>query len=444
MVPLDDKFLQDAGWQPCPYYVQRPQYSRAQIPSSTKNHQTLVGQTYLSYSHPYILMFEMENPPDYSRFHLKANPFTILSSEGIKDIEEIHVSQSADSRIAEAIANVEKGASIAMVLVGDLGTGKTQRLRGISHLIKDQGGMAIYLKVDSSDIIRTTVDIFNYFLPEGQPGFFSRFRRSKDLYVLSRENYDSSELGDSLKENMGAYGLSALLLDEMENIMIASEKELILFFEMLRQFISAMPPGCLFIVASTPEGFSRMQELFPAFVARFHYQLRSEGLSEEEAVEMARKRLEKEREPGREALNPVYPFDESAIILASDMAKGNPRIVLRILQIVLSSAACDELVDLIDDRYVSSVIRTPTSVDEYISRVPKDLRDVMSLITKQYDGGPVSYIQLAKDTKTPPTQVYLKLEELVSMGLLEERKGKYEVVERVRMLLQEETPEKKD
>jgi DNA-binding IclR family transcriptional regulator len=82
-------------------------------------------------------------------------------------------------------------------------------------------------------------------------------------------------------------------------------------------------------------------------------------------------------------------------------------------------------------------------VDEYISRVPKDLRDIMSLITKQYDGGPVSYIQLAKDTKAPPTQVYLKLEELVSMGLLEERKGKYEVVERVRLLLQEEKPEKK-
>ncbi|MBU6996327.1 MAG: ATPase [Theionarchaea archaeon] len=389
-------------------------------------------------------MFEMENPPDYSRFHLKGNPFTILSSEGIKNIEEIHVSQSVDSRIAEAIANVEKGASIAIVLVGDLGTGKTQRLRGINHLISDQGGMAIYLKVDSSDIIRTTVDIFNYFLPEGESGFFSKLRKgSKDLYVLNRENYDSSELGESLKENMGLYSLSALLLDEMENIMIASEKELILFFEMLRQFISSMPPGCLFIVACTAEGFSRMQELFPAFVARFHYQLRSEGLSEEEAVELARKRLEKEREPGREALNPVYPFDESAIILAHDMAKGNPRIILRILQIVLSSAACDELVDLIDDRYVGSVIRTPSSVDEYISRVPKDLRDVMSLITKHYDGGPVSYIQLAKDTKSPPTQVYLKLEELVSMGLLEERKGKYEVVERVRILLQEESPEKK-
>ena len=354
-------------------------------------------------------------------------------------MEELHVSQSTDSRVAEAIANVVEGASIALILVGDLGTGKTQRLKGVSHVIEHAGGVAVYLKVDSSDIIRTTLDIFSDFVPFETPGLFSSLRgRRKGTYILTRENYDSSELGDALKESMHSYPLSALLLDELENIMQASERDLILFFEMLRQFISAMPPGCLFMVACTPEGFSRMQELFPAFVVRFHYQLRTEELSDEEAVELARKRLEKERKPGEESLNPVYPLDESAIQLANDMARGNPRILLRILQIVLSTAACDDMVDLIDDRYVSSVIRTPASVDEYIARVPKDLRDVMKVITKHYDGGPVSYIQLAKDTKTPPTHVYMKLEELVSMGLLEEKKGKYQVIDRVKMLLEEQ------
>lgn len=383
-------------------------------------------------------MFEMENPPDYSRFHLRINPFTQLSSEGIQNVEELHVSQSTDSRIAEAIANVMRGASIAINLVGDLGTGKTQRLKGIKTVIERAGGLALYLKVDSADIIRTTLDIFRDFVPVESPGFFSSLRGKKDTYVLTRENYDSSELGDGLKENMAVYSLSALLLDELENIMQAPETDLILFFEMLRQFISAMPPGCLFMVSCTSDGFNRMQELFPAFAVRFHYQLRSEGLSEEEAVELARKRLETKREPGKESLNPVYPFDESAIYLANDMAKGNPRILLRILQIVLSSAACDDMVDLIDDRYVSSVIRTPSSVDEYIARVPKDLRDIMKLIAKHYDGGPVSYIQLSKDTKETPTKVYMKLEELVSMGLLEEIKGKYQVIDRVKALLEEE------
>lgn len=387
-------------------------------------------------------MFEMETLPDYSRFHLKMNPFTQLSSEGIQHVEELHVSQSVDSRIAEAIANVMKGASIAINLVGDLGTGKTQRLRGIQHVIENAGGVAVYLKVDSSDIIRTTLDMFKDFHSAEPQGLFGSLRRRKDTYVLTRENYDSSELGDALKDAVSAYPLSCLLLDEMENIMLASEKDLILFFEMLRQFISAMSPGCFFVVASTPEGFNRMQELFPAFVVRFHYQLRSEGLSEEEAVELVRKRLEREKKPGKESLNPVYPFEKSAIHLANDMAKGNPRILLRVLQIVLSSAACDDLVDLIDDRYVSSVIRTPASVDEYIARVPKDLRDVMGLIAKYHDGGPVSYIQLAKDTKSTPTHVYMKLEELVSMGLLEERKGKYQVIDRVKMLLEEERAQK--
>ncbi len=382
-------------------------------------------------------MFEMENPPDYSRFHLKTNPFTQLSSEGIKNVEEVHISQRVDSRIAEAIANVMEGASIAMSLVGDLGTGKTQRLKGIAHVIEDAGGVGAYLKVDSSDIIRTTVDIFKDFVPAESPGFFSFLKSKKDTYRLTIENYDSSELGESLRESLGQYALSALLLDEMENIMLAPEKELILFFEMLRQFISAMPPGCLFMTASTPEGFARMQELFPAFVVRFHYHLHSEPLSDTDAEELIRKRLEIQRESGKEPLNPVYPFEESAIQLANDMAKGNPRILLRILQIVSSSAACDELVDLIDDRYVSSVIRTPSSVDEYIARVPADLRDVMQLIAKEYDGGPVSYIQLSKSTKGSPTQVYMKLEELVSLGLLQENKGKYQLDDRVKTLLEE-------
>lgn len=382
-------------------------------------------------------MFEMKNPPDYSRFHLKTNPLVQLSSEGIENIEELHVSQNVDTRIATAIANVMEGSAIAITLIGDLGTGKTQRLKGASHIIEDEGGMAVYLKVDSSDIIRTTLDIFEFFVPEEKPSFFNSLRSSsKSTYTLSRENYDSSELGDALRQSMGVYTLSSLMLDEMENIMLGSERDLILFFEMLRQFISAMPPGCLFIVACTPEGFARMQDLFPAFVVRFHYQLRTEGLSEEESVELVRKRLELEREPGKESLNPIFPFEDSAIHLANDMAKGNPRILLRILQIVLSSAASDELVDLIDDRYVSSVIRTPTSVDEYISRVPKDLRDAITLIARHYDGGPVSYIQLAKDTKISPTQIYMKLEELVSMGLLEYRKGKYQVNEKVRVLLE--------
>lgn len=393
-------------------------------------------------------MFEMENPPDYSRFYLRTNPFTQLSSEGIEKVEDIHVSQRVDTRIAEAIANVAEGASIAISLVGDLGTGKTQRLKGIAQVIEDAGGFALYLKVDSSDVIRTTVDIFEDFVSEESPGFFDSLRKSisrqKDTYLLTKENYDSSELGGALKENLQAYSLSALLLDEMENIMQAPEKELILLFEMLRQFISAMPSGCLFIMGCTPEGFAHMQELFPAFVVRFHYQLRSEPLSEEEAVELIQKRLEKERESGKEPLNPVYPFEESAIALANDMGKGNPRILLRILQIVLSSAACDELVDLIDDRYISLVMRTPSSVDEYIARIPKDLRDVIRVIAKQYEGGPVSYIQLSKDTKGSPTQVYMKLEELVSMGLLEERKGKYQVVDRVKTLLEESVPGEKE
>ncbi|NMC60617.1 MAG: hypothetical protein GYA51_14720, partial [Candidatus Methanofastidiosa archaeon] len=109
-------------------------------------------------------MFRIDTTSSYERFGLDKNPFTDLSSEAIRDIEKIHISQEIDSRIADILSDViGENSGIALSLVGALGSGKTQRLKGVHKLIQESGGMSIYQKIDSNDIIKTTLDIFSYF-----------------------------------------------------------------------------------------------------------------------------------------------------------------------------------------------------------------------------------------------------------------------------------------
>jgi len=387
-------------------------------------------------------MFDVEMLPNYDKFSLKGNPFLALSSESIKNIEDIHVSQTTDARIAQALSHVLQRESVCLCLVGELGSGKTQRLHGITNLILGQGGYALYRKMDASDVFRVAEEIFaNFYTYEEEPTFMEKLtrlfekkrRRRNVLHELREKTFDSTFLGERLKKEMGRHAPSAFLLDEMENLMEGTPAELILFFEMLRTYISDLPPSSIFACATTPAGFLKMKELFPAFVSRFHYVIDTERLAAEKACELVAKRLTLTRT--RELVDPLFPFDTGSVALANDIARGNPRFLLRVLQIVTTEAAREKFANKIDDRFISQTIRAPTTVQEYLSKVPGDLRDIVSLIVKKYNGGPASVIQISKDTKTSVTTAYMLLGELAQLRLLSENKGKYEVTPDVAEML---------
>lgn len=430
-------------------------------------------------------MFRIDVSSSYERFGLERNPFTDLSSEAIRDIEKIHVSQEIDSRIADILSDViGENSGIALSLVGSLGSGKTQRLKGVHKLIQESGGMSIYQKIDSNDIIKTTLEIFSYFsefedeedtgisqeselegetyTPTYQEENLSFFQKIKRLFSgerkfvpisdesddseLTRANYNSQDIGNQLIDYLGEYKRSALILDEMENLLTASNTDLILFFEFLREFISNMPDSCVFIMACTNNAYDKIKEISPAFVARLHNELYSEPLSDERAIKLVQKRIEYHRR--KSIVSPLYPFEESAIILANSMSKGNPRELLKLLHTTLFTATRDNFVEFIDDRYLAKVLTGPSSVEEYIRRVPSDLREDVRIIIEKYGGGPVTYIQLAKDTQESVTKQYTKLEELVAMGILTSSKGKYQinssVIQMVRASIRKEFDKTKD
>ncbi|MBP1911329.1 ATPase [Thermococcus stetteri] len=385
----------------------------------------------------------------YEVYGLSHNPFEQLASEGITDVESIHVYQEVDMRLQMIISEViGHKSSIALSIVGPLGMGKTQRLKNIAKAIEENGGKAIYVKVDTNDILKLTRDIFyalkppksrtNIFLENlsRKLGFIDRLEK-----MLSDPNeYKSRDIAELLVEQLRKYPYSALLLDELENMQGAGEREKIQFFEMLRHVISTMPPGCIVAFACIPEAYEEYTKIFPAFFMRLHYEFKLRPMSVEETFELVKKRLNKARV--RDTDDPIYPFTEEAIKLIHDLARGNPRQILRLLHYVLSEAAKHKF-DPIDDYVVTTILEEPKSLEEYLMRIPKDYKDLVNAVVFEFKGGPVSYIQVAKAVKKPGMQVYESLNELVKLGfLVGDPNGSYKVPDYVRKFLEEGQAEK--
>ncbi len=380
----------------------------------------------------------------YEVYGLSRNPFEQLASEGIRDVESIHVYQEVDMRLQMIISEViGNKSSIALSIVGPLGMGKTQRLKSIAKAIEEHRGKALYVKVDTNDILKLTRDIFyaikppksrtNIFLENlsRKLGFIDRLEK-----MLSDTNeYKSRDIAELLTEQMGKYPYCAILLDELENMQGASEKEKIQFFEMLRHFISNMPEGCIVAFACIPEAYEEYTKIFPAFFMRLHYEFKLRPMSLDEAYELVKKRLNRVRV--KDTDNPLYPFTEDAVKLIHRLGKGNPRQTLRLLHYVLTEASKHRF-DPIDDFVVTTILEEPKSLEEYLTRIPKEYKDLVKVVVFEFNGGPVSYIQVAKVVKKPGVQVYESLNELVRLGfLVGDPGGNYKVPDYVRKFLDE-------
>ncbi len=349
--------------------------------------------------------------------------------------------------VSEVIGNKS---SIALSIVGPLGMGKTQRLKSLAKVVESNGGKAIYVKVDTNDILKLTRDIFyalkppksrtNIFLENlsKKLGFIDRLEKM----LSSTGEYKSRDIAELLTEQMGKFPYCALLLDELENMQSAREHEKIQFFEMLRHFISNMPKGCVVAFACIPEAYEEYSKIFPAFFMRLHYEFKLRPMSLDEAYELVKKRLNRVRI--RDTDDPLYPFTEEAIRLIHQLGKGNPRQILRLLHYVLSEAAKHKF-DPIDDYVVTTILEEPKSLEEYLMRIPKEYKDLVEAIVFQFNGGPISYIQVAKAVKKPGMQVYESLNELIRLGfLVGDPKGNYKVPDYVRKFLEEDQAEREE
>lgn len=385
-------------------------------------------------------MVDIYKGTSYDKYGLISNPFSQLASEGINNFSDIHVRQDADSVLRNLVNDVVEGdSSAAISLTGPLGAGKTQRLKMVSNEVRNVNGKVIFIRVDTTNPIKLTRDIFEEFREEkeGLSLLIDKFWRKMgredplDKYLSSKDNYRAKKLAELLREEFKKYDNAALILDEFENFENADQESKMLFFEFIRHFISDLPNGTIFSIASTPTAYDIYKSLFSAFFARLHYEVSLGTMEKKEAKEMVKKRLKGKRTRTRSQT--LYPFTEESVEYIHDTANGNPRTILRLLHLVLMEASRRDL-DEINSENISKILEEPKSVEEYMNRIPPDLKTDIKTIMVEFDGGPVSYIELAKKLKTRSVNEYERLEELKRMGFLKKEKGQYVVPASIRDL----------
>ncbi len=386
-------------------------------------------------------MADIYKGTSYDKYGLISNPFSKLASEGINDFGDIHVRQDADSMLRNILNDVvEGGSSSAISLTGPLGAGKTQRLKMISNEVERKNGKTIFIRVDTTNPIKLTKDVFKEFQEEKEglslliEKFWRKLGREDPLeqYLSDKDNYRSKKLAELLRKKFEDYDHAAIILDEFENFENADQESKMLFFEFIRHFISDLPEGTIFAIACTPTAYDIYKSLFSAFFARLHYEVSLGTMEKEEAQEMVKKRLKGKRTRTRSQT--LYPFTQESIDYIHDTANGNPRTILRLLHLVLMEGARKDLEE-INSENISKILEEPKSIEEYMNRIPPDLKTDIKTIMEEFNGGPVSYIEVAKKLKTRSVNEYERLEELRRMGFLKKQKGQYVVPGTIRDLI---------
>ncbi|MCS4541207.1 MAG: hypothetical protein HY929_02605 [Euryarchaeota archaeon] len=388
-------------------------------------------------------MEKAQPKPNYERFYLRWNPFTDLSSESLFSFEEMHIRQSVDVDIDRTLSEViDRKDRLALAIVGNLGIGKTQRLFKIKNAIEKAKGKGIIVKVELTNVVEVTKIIFDEVwrsIQEKQSIFTRAFNDLKYAFGLDKkrkavlestfETYYPKIFSEYLSKLLSRFKPSALLLDEFENVTSAYHEEQRLFYEFIREFLHVLPYSCLFAISITPAALDKIKNDFPSLPARFHRELVIDNLTNEEALSLVEKRLARERTTSAEN---IYPFTPKAIEFTNAIADGNPRKLVRILRDALAAAARNEKVLIIDEAFISQFVAQPKTLEEFLLRVPSNLREEVEVLITKFNGGPTTLIQIAKETDISPTVQYQRLEELVKLGFLRRDKVHYELPPEIR------------
>lgn len=275
----------------------------------------------------------------YERFGLVANPFQELASEGIDDADLLHVDQEPDTFLKALKEEVvEKQRRATVVLLGALGTGKTQRLL-VAQSEAVQLGIAHAFHQVSSDgdeaMRRLVRDIREAAKPFG--GGFVTPKWLRELQALEKRvkrSYEPEDAGKTIATALNAMAPSFMLINDLQNL--DGAKELDRFLQTLHSISNHLRPGVLMLMTCYPKTYVQMVRRQPQLDTRVDRRIILKPLGTDEATQMIAKRMPAKRII--DDLDPVYPFDREAIEVMAKACKGNPRELLRIADRVLEQA----------------------------------------------------------------------------------------------------------
>ncbi len=368
------------------------------------------------------------------------DPSSIFSKQWVDDI--------LDSLAAEAMSGV---ASAFVALTGPPGSGRSLRLHLLKFSYTNAELDSIYQEisvVEGPDIIDNLL-ITSYELSRSITKALKKVLLGMPESLTDEEldqlKTSPAEAGRMIVKALDSIAPSALLLDDVHNMMYADERWSFFFFEMIREIVSVMPEGILVVMAMSDEAYEELDKRFPALTSRVHERIALPPLTDDEAISLISKRLSKFR--AREPESPLDPLTEDVVLAANRVAEGNPARLLELLSKSLDVAVILGRSQV--DMYVfDKVLDAEREIIEYVKKAPPKMRRELDLILRNFNGGPVGLEKVAIEAEVPISLAYSRLEALVVTGLLEkDRSGRYYVPKgalRARPKEREEEEEKRE
>ena len=252
-----------------------------------------------------------------------------------------HVNQEADTllrTIREEVFDKENRAVIA--ITGPQGAGKTERLLVTAAEAKERHVFYVYFDVTTKSpwILRGLAGAFEKSAKDaglikmlGAPSWLrslSSVAKSKD------QSYDPKEAGRRIGEALNAAAPSLLLLNDLHNLVETREVEV--FAKTLEEVTGVIKPGVLVMFTCYASYLAWLTANQPAFASRVNRAITLATFSDDEARLVLAKKILAKRIV--EELEPTYPFDREAVHELNRGARGNPRRLFELADIVLEKA----------------------------------------------------------------------------------------------------------
>ncbi len=277
----------------------------------------------------------------YERFGLTGNPFRDLASESQDDLLLQHVSQDVDrtlESIREEVADKENHAVVA--ILGEIGAGKTERLRVTAAEARERKILTVYVDVpERAESLwaalgrgfRAAAQAAGLVRLFGTPAWY---RGVAGLERPGRTPRDPAEVGQALRRALNESAPSVLLLNDLHTL--EAPAELSAFARAFEEVTGGIRPGVLVMLSAYEEYFARLRAAEPALASKVNRTFVLRRFRDDEAALLLAKKLLAKRVV--EDLDPTYPFDLEAVAVLNAAALGNPRRLLEEADFALEHA----------------------------------------------------------------------------------------------------------
>ncbi|VVB89785.1 Uncharacterised protein [uncultured archaeon] len=275
---------------------------------------------------------------EYKLYGLTSNPFREVSAEAIENVSLLHVSQKIDSEFSCLVGEVSEGGRAVVAYAGDLGIGKSERLRWLEEVAIKSGIFHVLISVEQ-DYEFNMKRLFESGLKQinDKLGFMGRLRSPGYVTEIKRslkQKKEPAELGilasAMLKEQTPSYIL-------FDNIDCGDNK----FQDFLISLVNNLKAGSLLCFTCNNEIFKGIKETNPSFIERINKQYILNGLADKEAELLVAKRLAVSR--SAQNMDPIFPFTREFIYSLNLQVNGNPRALLKGMDDALSKACISGL-----------------------------------------------------------------------------------------------------